>query len=384
MWAAALVLLAGAVTAAGLVAWGVHRFNQIELVDVPGVDPSGESAANWLLVGTDSREGIDPDDPDAAVLIGEPVPGRRTDTIMVVRVDRDRGTVDLLSVPRDLWVTIDGRDEAGRINGAYNGDDGRRRLAATVETALGIDINHYAEIDLVGFREVVDAVEGVPVWFEHPTRDLGSGLDIVEAGCHLLDGRQALAYVRSRTWEEQVDGQWRLDPTGDLGRTARQRLLLSAIVEAVGGSVGPTGLFTLDRILAVGGRNVVLEDGTGLGSLIGLARTFASVGGSGVVGHSLPVADHRTGGGAQVLLLQEDAAGPVLDRFRSGHGSDGDGADALAATTPEASEAGLEEASGGSDVAVVAATGPAAPPGSSGYGGYGFQRAVSPDGTACG
>lgn len=311
----ALVLL---VLAAGFVAWEVRRFAAIPRVEVASVSPATDGqVANWLLVGTDSREGIDPTAPDAGAFLGEPVSGTRTDTILVARADGGAGTVDLLSVPRDLWVPIAGAGTSGRVNGAFNGDGGPERLAATVEAALGIDLHHYVEIDFVGFRDVVDALGGISVTFDHPTRDVMSGLAIDSAGTHHLDGGQALALARSRTYEELIDGGWRVDPTGDLGRTERQRLLLAQIIEAAGNAVGPTGLLTADRVLAAGASSLVIDSRTDLGAVLGLVRTTAGVGAAGVTSHALPVVDHRTSGGAQVLLLQDGEAQAVLGRFRT-------------------------------------------------------------------
>ena len=319
--AVAGLVLVLAVVAAGLVAWGLRQFQQLETVDVAGVDPEPvDGAVNWLLVGTDSRDGITSADTNAGAFLGEEVTGNRTDTVMVARINREIGSVDLLSVPRDLWVEVPGAGP-GRINGAFNtgpGEDGRARLVATVESALGIGIDHYAEVDFVGFRRMVDVLEGVPVWFEHPARDAGSGLDIVARGCHVLDGDQALALARARTYEEQVDGQWRTDPTGDLGRTVRQRLVLARLGAAVSARSTMDTLGIVDDVLDVAADSVVLEDGAGPGDLIGLIRTVAGAGGGGVVGHSLPVVDRRTSGGALVLELQPNEADAVLAVFRDG------------------------------------------------------------------
>ena len=314
---AALVVVTMLVLIAGFVAWEVRRFAAIPRVEVTAVTPTTGSAANWLLVGTDGREGIDPSDPNAGAFLGEVVTGTRTDTIVVVRTDAAAGTVDLLSVPRDLWVPIADGGGTGRINGAYNGDGGPQRLAATVEASLGIEIHHYAEIDFTGFRDVVDALGGVTVAFEHPARDRKSGLVIDRAGEHRLDGDQALALARSRTYEELVEGTWVVDPTGDIGRTERQRLLLAQIVERAGRAVGPTGFVTVDRVLAAGADSLVLDTRTSLASVLSLVRTTAGVGAAGVTSHALPVVDHRTGAGAQVLLLRDSEADAVLGRFRT-------------------------------------------------------------------
>jgi LCP family protein required for cell wall assembly len=299
-------------------AWGLIRYRDITFLSVPGVDaaPPGEPS-NWLLVGSDSREGIDPNDPNAAVFLGEEVSGKRTDTIIVARVDPGSQTIDLLSVPRDLWVPLAGTGDNGRINSAFNGDDGEQRLVSTVESVLDIEINNYAEVNFVGFQQVVDAVGGVPIWFDGSVRDPKSGLNVEGAGCKTLRGFEALAFARSRTLEfQEADGSWHTDPTGDLGRTARQQYLLSALADTASAKLDLTDLGTVDRILRVGGQNLTIDDGAGAGDLIGLARTFSSVGSEGIRRHALPVDPFRTSGGADVLGLREAEAAPILDIFR--------------------------------------------------------------------
>src|SRR3546814_14733832 len=83
-------------------------------------------------------------------------------------------------------------------------------------------INHYVQVDFAGFRDLVDAIDGVEVWFEHPARDRRSGLAVEQPGCIALGPEQALAYVRSRQSEQYVDGRWRTDPTADPGRISPQ------------------------------------------------------------------------------------------------------------------------------------------------------------------
>ena len=307
-----------AILAAVGTAWGLQRFNDIQFLAVPNVEPAepGEPA-NWLLVGSDSREGIDPNDPNADAFLGESVEGKRTDTIIVARVDPEARTIDLLSVPRDLWVPISGTGQNGRINAAFNGEGGEERLVSTVEEALDIEINHYAEINFVGFQAIIDAVGGVPIWFDTPVRDPKSGLDVPTAGCHSLTGFEALAFARSRSLEyQEPDGDWRADPTGDLGRTARQQFLLSRLAATTSAKLDLTDIGTVDRILRVGGQNLLIDDGAGAGDLFGLARTFAAVGGDGIRRHGLPVEGFRTSGGASVLDLLEAEAQPTLDVFR--------------------------------------------------------------------
>ncbi|MGI9611972.1 MAG: LCP family protein [Acidimicrobiales bacterium] len=307
-----------AILAAVGTAWGLQRYNDIQFLEVPNVEPAqAGKPANWLLVGSDSREGIDPNDPNAGAFLAEAVEGKRTDTIIVARIDPEGQTIDLLSVPRDLWVPIAGTGENGRVNAAFNGEGGEQRLVSTVEDSLGIEINHYAEINFVGFQAIIDAVGGVPIWFETPVRDPKSGLDVPTAGCHALGGFEALAFARSRSLEYQAaDGEWRADPTGDLGRTARQQFLLSRLAATTSSKLDLTDIATVDRILRVGGQNLVIDDGAGAGDLFGLARTFSAVGGEGIRRHALPVEGFRTSGGASVLDLLEAEAQPTLDIFR--------------------------------------------------------------------
>ncbi len=307
-----VVLLAAAIGAG----WAYYRYRQFDFVEVPGLEVPASSSAptNWLLVGTDSREGVDPESDD---FLGDAaaIPGQRADTIMVARVDSNTQSIDLLSVPRDLWVPIVGEGE-GRINGAFNGPGGRERLVLTVQNYLGVPINHYAEINFSGFQAMVEALGGVPVWFDAPIRDSSSGLNIVDAGCHLLNGPQALSFARARQAEVYQNGQWVPEKTGDLGRTARQRQFLSNVATTASTKANVGGLLTLDRLVGAAAESMVVADGAGVSDVTDLARTFAAAKGGQLATHTLPVSDWVTPGGAQVLLLDEAAAQPTLELFR--------------------------------------------------------------------
>lgn len=207
------------------------------LADLPDADdPSIEyPAENYLLVGSDSREGIAGDTADAAV-IGDTgdVGGRRSDTIMVLRQERNGGA-GLMSIPRDLWVDIAGSDRSNRINAAYN--EGPERLAATVTEALGIPIHHYVEVDFVGFKQIVDELGGIELCVGYAARDAASGLSI-QPGCQRLDGVQALAFARSRYYEEWDGERWVLDPRADLGRIERQQFFIRSAVDGTLRKIG--------------------------------------------------------------------------------------------------------------------------------------------------
>ncbi len=149
----------------GLFVLGWWQYSRIEKVDVAAVlsPRAGRAGTNYLIVGTDSREGIAADDPNAGAFLAEDVGGARTDTIMVLHLEGSGA--QLLSVPRDLWVTDPATGQKGRINSTFAA--GPANLITAVEQ-LGIPVDHYMEINFVSFAKLVDAVGGITVDF--PTR----------------------------------------------------------------------------------------------------------------------------------------------------------------------------------------------------------------------
>ncbi len=223
---ALVVAAAGSVGAISAFERSTGEIAKIEDFDVSELAPVDGPAVNYLLIGSDSREGVDPNAPDAAV-VGD-VSGRRSDTIIVLRQEKDGNGASMLSLNRDLWVTHADTGSQQRINAAYN--RGADVLAATITSEYGIPINHVVDIDFVGFQSLVEAIGGVTICFEFETRDEGSGLAQLP-GCNRLDGTQALAYARGRKYEELRDGEWRQDPTADIGRVLRQQNFLRIAVD---------------------------------------------------------------------------------------------------------------------------------------------------------
>ena len=190
---------------------------------------------NFLLVGVDSSEGLDPDDP---VRVGREVEDEargivRPDTILIARLDPATGMVSLLSLPRDLIVEVEGGTTT-RLN-ATQAVGGIGALITAIDTNLSIPINHFIQADFAGFSDIVDIVGGVPVYFPYQTRDLGSGLSIPREGCFNLTGGEALSYVRARSLEEFIDDEWvRLAAAApDLARIDRQQQFLALTLEEV-------------------------------------------------------------------------------------------------------------------------------------------------------
>ncbi len=278
--------------------FGWWQFSKIPTVNVSAaLSPRGSrSGTNYLIVGTDSRAGITANDPNAGAFLTGEVSGARTDTIMVLHVDGSK--TQLASIPRDLWVTDPATGLKGRINSTFA--SGPSNLISAVRS-IGIPVDDYLEINFVSFGRLVDSIGGITVDFPFPAKDDHSGLAISKAGPNHLNGTEALAYVRSRYYEEFVDGKWRVDGTADIGRTERQRAFLTALMHKVSSEKNPLHLFGLPDALGSG-----MKRGSTFSyfDAIGLAWTMNDASPEPV---ALPVTPRRTSGGADVLELQPEA-----------------------------------------------------------------------------
>ncbi|WP_067482023.1 LCP family protein [Actinomadura hibisca] len=191
------------------------------LQDYPGRVPD-TPGTNWLIVGSDSREGLTA--ADRKRMATGKAEGRRTDSMMLLHYG-DGGTT-LVSLPRDSYVPIPGRG-SNKLNAAF-AFGGPKLLVQTVERTTGVRIDHYAEIGFGGFVGVVDAIGGVEMCLKRPMKDPKAGLNL-PAGCQELDGAKALGYVRTR-----AGGR------ADLDRVERQRQFFGALMKR---STSPGVLF---------------------------------------------------------------------------------------------------------------------------------------------
>ena len=269
---------------------------------------------NFLLVGVDNSEGLDSKDP---VLIGRSRVSLLSDTIMILRTDPITKQASILSLPRDLWVPIADTGGKQRINTALAGG-GPERLIKTIQQDFGIPINHYVQVNFYGFRSLVDAVGGVPIYFQWPARDLNTGFGVDTPGCVTLNGTDALAYARSRHFETRTGNNgksWVGDPTSDFGRISRQQQFIKlALKRAI--AKGVRNPFVLNQLIGVAQSNVTLDDRITTQDLLDLGGQFRDFDPDSLNNYT-PPATNAMMGGASVLLLDTRAAEPIFDLFRN-------------------------------------------------------------------
>ena len=267
--------------------------------------PEKEEPVTFLVIGSDSREGLD--DLQHFADVG----GQRADVIMLVQVLPRSGKVQILSIPRDLYVDIEGRGR-NRINAAY-AYGGAPLMVKTVKQVVGVPIHHYVEVDFVGFQAIVDELGGVVVDFPFPARDVQSGLD-VPAGRQVLDGQQALALARSRSYQELRDGTWVSVDASDIGRTRRQQQLVFAILSRLKRPSTITGVGNLVETFA---RYLTIDSTLADRGVLELAFQMRDLSPADIEAATLPVVG-RTIDGRSVVVPREPAFSEVVEAFRNG------------------------------------------------------------------
>ena len=196
----------------------LHAWNQVPTVaDTPsGKRPAQQPGTAILLVGSDSRDDLTPQQ-QKALGGSDDTPGSRTDVMLIYYVPPS-GSPALISLPRDSYLPIPGHGK-DKLNAAY-AYGGPALLEQTVEQATGLRIDGYVEVGFGGFMTLVDTVGGVEVCLKQPMVDKLAHVNL-PAGCQMLNGGQALGYVRQR----------HQDPLGDLGRVQRQREIIGKVMQ---------------------------------------------------------------------------------------------------------------------------------------------------------
>jgi len=193
----------------------IYAWSKVSKVDAEpsGARPAGGPGTTYLLVGSDSREGLTP--AQKHDLGTGSASGQRTDTIIVLHVSDSSGPNVMLSIPRDSYVDVPGHGMQ-KINAAY-AYGGPKLLVQTVEQATGIRVDDYVEIGFTGVVDVVDAVGGITVCPTSQIHDPKAGNLQMKRGCQNVDGHVALDYSRSRAF-----------PLGDITRALHQREVIAA------------------------------------------------------------------------------------------------------------------------------------------------------------
>ncbi len=227
------LLMTGAVYAANdrvTAALGSIKKVKVKVAALAPGDP-----ANFLLIGSDTRAFATNATQQKAFGNAQAVGGQRADSIMIMHVDADAKEITLMSIPRDTYVSIPGMGRT-KINAALNGANGISGpdlLIQTIKNNFGVPINHYLAVNFDTFGKVVDAIGTVPIYFRYPVRDSNGGHNETglsqPAGCQRLDGLHALEYVRSRYYQQYINGRWVPDPLSDLSRVVRQQEFLRTL-----------------------------------------------------------------------------------------------------------------------------------------------------------
>lgn len=298
---AVLVLIALAASAYGYVQW---RFGQVARIHVNGLTAAGQDSQSpsgssdppmtILVVGSDTRSLGKAG--SASFGSASEVSGQRSDTIVLVRVVPATSSVALLSVPRDLLVNVPGIGTA-RINAAFSG--GPDLLVKTIQQDLGIDVNHFAVVNFATFTDIADALGGVYQYFPAPARDLFSNLVVPHAGCVLLKGSQALAFVRSREYQYYANGTWQyqLVPESDLARIQRQQDFIKLALKKAE-QIGPTNPLALNNVISGITSSLTVDSSLSSSVMLSLALSLRHTHVSGIPNWTYPAVNSSSVPGA--------------------------------------------------------------------------------------
>jgi LCP family protein required for cell wall assembly len=270
--------------------------------DISGTPASGP--VNILVVGVDSRGGLTRQQ-QLALHVGN-VTGANTDTMMLVHIPADRQSMQVVSLPRDSWVSIPGHG-MNKINAAY-GLGGPRLMVTTVEQATGLTINDYVEVSFVGFVRVIDELGGVDVCLPYAVSDSDSGLHL-SAGHHHVNGVTALKFARDR----------RSFATSDLQRIADQQQLLASLLAQATASGVLANPLRLQQVVSSAAASVTVDRGF---NVTELANELRDIRPGSVSFTTVPIAspDYQTSTGESAVLWNQAEADSLFHRLNADEG----------------------------------------------------------------
>ena len=258
---------------------------------------SDTAGTTYLLAGSDSRA-------DGAVQDGFEG-SERADSIMLVNIAAN-GQAVALSIPRDTYAEIPGVGW-DKINASY-AYGGPQLLVETVEKLTGLTVDHFVQIGMGAVPDMVDAVGGVELCYDHDSNDEYSGLNWT-AGCHTVDGPTALQFSRMRYQ----------DPEGDIGRTKRQRQVISKVVSE---AASPATLINPARTLRVeraGSKSFTVDEDSSIMTVASLVMALRSASSDELMGvPPIESLDYTTSAGASAVLLRDETAPDFFAKLRAG------------------------------------------------------------------
>ena len=251
----------------------------------------------YLLAGSDSRA-------DGAVKDGFDE-SERADSIMLVNVAPNGQTV-ALSIPRDTYAEIPGVGW-DKINASY-AYGGPQLLVETVEKLTGLTVDHFVQIGMGAVPDMVDAVGGVELCYDNDADDQYSGLKWT-AGCHTVDGTTALQFSRMRYQ----------DPEGDIGRTKRQRQVISKVISS---AASPSTLINPAKTLRVeraGSKSFTVDEDSSVVTVASLVWALRSASSNQMMGvPPIESLNFTTNAGASAVLLRDTTADDFFAKLRAG------------------------------------------------------------------
>lgn len=285
----------------GVWLWLDMSLNRVAaLTDYPG-RPAEAEGTNWLIVGSDSREDLS--DEQQGELSTGAVAGKRTDTMMLLHIPDNDTKPTLVSLLRDSYVEIPGNGQ-NKLNAAY-AFGGPQLLAQTVEVNTGLRLDHYVEVGLGGFADVVDAVGGVDMCLKEPINDPLAGINL-KAGCQELNGAQALGYVRTRA-----------TPRADLDRVVHQREFIGALTDKISSPGTLLNPFKLIPVLTNAPDAVTVDEGDHLHNLPSLAFAIGGASDGSTLSTTVPLGGSERTDVGSVILWDEDKSTRMFEALRT-------------------------------------------------------------------
>jgi LCP family protein required for cell wall assembly len=309
--------------------WGLYRDVTAGISTTNVITGGGDGGdLNILLVGVDSRTDAHgrplPPEVQRMLSSGPDTGVLNSDTIILLHVPEGGGAATAFSIPRDAYVNIPGyrRD---KINAAYpatkalaaerlvsegvkdperieaeSAQEGRSTLIRTVEGLTGQKIDHYAEVNLLGFYNLTAAIGGVDVCLRKPVDEPLSGAHF-PAGPQTISGPDALAFVRQRHGL----------PDGDLSRIRRQQVFLAAVADKIlaGGTLSDPA--RMNALIGVAQQSVVIDEGW---DLLGFARQAADLAAGNLHFVTIPTSGLDSNARGDVVLVDPRAVEEFIEQ----------------------------------------------------------------------